>query len=45
MLPRDFSNFDSIFCCRAVPGVGGTYLLVFLKIVTRRVGVEDVEER
>ena len=24
MLPRDFSKFDSIFCCKAVPGVGGT---------------------
>ena len=24
MLPRDFSNFDSIFCCKAVRGVGGT---------------------
>ena len=23
-LPRDFSKFDSIFCCKAVPGVGGT---------------------
>ena len=23
VLPRDFSNFDSIFCCKAVPGVGG----------------------
>ena len=22
-LPRDFSKFDSIFCCKAVPGVGG----------------------
>ena len=26
MLPRDFSKFDSIFCCNAVPGVGGTAL-------------------
>ena len=24
MLPRDFSIFDSILCCKAVPGVGGT---------------------
>ena len=24
MLPRDFSKFDSIFCCNSVPGVGGT---------------------
>ena len=24
MLPRDFSKLDSIFCCKAVPGVGGT---------------------
>ena len=24
MLPRDFSKFDSIFCSKAVPGVGGT---------------------
>ena len=24
MLPRDFSEFDLIFCCKAVPGVGGT---------------------
>ena len=24
MLPRDLSKFDSIFCCKAVPGVGGT---------------------
>ena len=24
MLPRDFSRFDSIFYCKAVPGVGGT---------------------
>ena len=24
MLPRDFSKFDSIFCCKAVPGVGET---------------------
>ena len=23
-LPRDFSKFASIFCCRAVPGMGGT---------------------
>ena len=23
MLPRDFSKFDSIFYCKAVPGVGG----------------------
>ena len=22
--PRDFSNLASIFCCKAVPGVGGT---------------------
>ena len=22
--PRDFSRFASIFCCNAVPGVGGT---------------------
>ena len=26
MLPRDFFNFDSIFCCKAVPGVGGADL-------------------
>ena len=24
VLPRDFSKFDSIFCCKAVPGVDGT---------------------
>ena len=24
MLPRDFSKFDSIFCCKAVPRVGRT---------------------
>ena len=24
MLPRDLSKFDSIFCFKAVPGVGGT---------------------
>ena len=24
MLHRDFCKFDSIFCCKAVPGVGGT---------------------
>ena len=24
MLPREFSKLDSIFCCKAVPGVGGT---------------------
>ena len=24
VLPRDFSSLDSIFCCKAVPGVGGT---------------------
>ena len=24
MLPRDFSKFDSIFCCKAVPVVGVT---------------------
>ena len=24
MLPRDFSKLDSIFCCKAVPGVDGT---------------------
>ena len=24
MLPRDFSKFDSIFCCKAAFGVGGT---------------------
>ena len=45
MLPRDFSNFDSIFCCKAVRGVGGTVLLAFLKIVTQRVGAEDVGVR
>ena len=26
VLPRDFSKFDSILCCKAVPGVGGTAL-------------------
>ena len=26
VLPRDFSKFDSIFCYKAVPGVGGTVL-------------------
>ena len=26
MLPKDFSKFDSIFCCKAVPGMGGTVL-------------------
>ena len=25
MLPRDFSKLDSIFICKAVPGVGGTF--------------------
>ena len=25
-LPRDFSRFVSILCCKAVPGVGGTDL-------------------
>ena len=24
--PGIFSKFDSIFCCKAVPGVGGTVL-------------------
>ena len=24
LLPRYFSKFHSIFCCKAVPGVGGT---------------------
>ena len=24
MLPRDFLSLDSIFCCKAVPGVGVT---------------------
>ena len=24
MLSRDFSSLGSIFCCKAVPGVGGT---------------------
>ena len=24
MLPRNFCKLDSIFCCKAVPGVGGT---------------------
>ena len=24
VLSRDFSKFYSIFCCKAVPGVGGT---------------------
>ena len=24
MLARDFSSLDSIFCCKAVPGVGRT---------------------
>ena len=24
VLPRDFSSLDSIFCCKAVPVVGGT---------------------
>ena len=31
MLPRDFSKFDSIFCCKAVPGVGGTVLACILR--------------
>ena len=31
MLPRDFSKFDSIFCCKAVPGVGGTVLAGVLR--------------
>ena len=31
MLPRDFSEFDSIFCCKAVPGVGGTVLAGVLR--------------
>ena len=31
MLPRDFSKFDSIFCCKAVPGVSGT---VFASVLT-----------
>ena len=26
VLPRVFSKLDSIFCCKAVPGVGGTVL-------------------
>ena len=26
VLPRDFSSLDSIFCCKAVAGVGGTDL-------------------
>ena len=26
VLPRDFSTLDSVFCCKAVPGVGGTVL-------------------
>ena len=30
-LPRDFSKFNSIFCCKAVPGVGGT---VFAGVLT-----------
>ena len=25
-LPKDFSRFVSILCCKAVPGVGGTDL-------------------
>ena len=24
MLPREFLSLDSNFCCKAVPGVGGT---------------------
>ena len=30
-LPRDFSRFASIFCCKAVPGVGGTVLAGVLR--------------
>ena len=30
-LPRDFSKFHSIFCCKAVPGVGGTVLAGVLR--------------
>ena len=29
--PRDFSRFVSIFCCKAVPGVGGTVLAGVLR--------------
>ena len=29
--PRDFSNLASIFCCKAVPGVGGTVLAGVLR--------------
>ena len=32
--PRDFSKFASIFCCKAVPGVGGT---VFAGVLTDNV--------
>ena len=45
MLPRDFSNFDSIFCCKQYLGRVGQSFLAFLKIVTRRIGAEDVGER
>ena len=31
VLPRDFSKFDSIFCCKAVPGVDGTELAGLLR--------------
>ena len=30
-LPRDFSKFESIFCCKAVPRVGGTVFAVVLR--------------
>ena len=29
--PRDFCKFISIFCCKAVPGVGGTVLAGVLR--------------
>ena len=38
----DFSSFDSIFCCKAVPGVGGTDFARVVRDSESKCRVEDV---
>ena len=44
MLPRYFTSLDSIFCCKAVPGVGTDFAGVLIDNDSM-VGAEDVEGR
>ena len=45
MLPRDICSFDSIFCCKAVPGVDGTVFAGVLKDNDLKVRAEGVGVR